>query len=141
MKKRSRRRHKNPARLTFFLDANVDGDLAAETIRQLGHNVVRCREVYPGKVDDVDIIPPVAREGWIYISKDLAVYTDKDERKILRESQVRGFLFGRGDLTKKEISSILCVAVPRIARLLKTKGRRGRGLLRRITPKGDLASL
>ncbi len=53
--------------MTFLLDHDVPDDIVY-SVRALGHEVVRLREVLPEETADIDVLAHANQRGWILIT-------------------------------------------------------------------------
>jgi hypothetical protein len=75
------------------------------------------RDHFAEAADDIDWLPEVSRRNWIILSKDQFNWL---EREAITNAKGRAFLLIWGSLSGDEQVSIICGALRRILRILKT---------------------
>ena len=97
---RSSRRQPDPAPPVFFLDRGLGKHHVANVFAAAGFTVMLMTEVFPDDgqhVGDDEWIRRVSAEGWIALTKDVAIVRDHTEA--LRRSSIRIFALPNSNLT------------------------------------------
>jgi hypothetical protein len=102
---------------TFFLDRALQSYALRDALVALGARVEMHRDYFEDDADDVDWLPEVTSRGWVILSKDQYNWL---ERRAIRNAGGRAFLLIQGSLPGQEQVAIICGALRRMLRILKT---------------------
>jgi predicted nuclease of predicted toxin-antitoxin system len=104
-------------RYTFFLDRALQSYALQDALKEMGARVEMHRDYFAEDAADVEWLPEVAERGWIILSKDQFNWL---ERQAILNANGRAFLLIQGSLPGEEQVSIICGAMRRILRILKS---------------------
>ena len=102
---------------TFFLDRALQSYALRDALVALGATVEMHRDYFEDNAPDVEWLPQVAAWGWIILSKD---QFNGIERRAVINANGRAFLLIQGSLPGAEQVAIICGALRRILRILKS---------------------
>jgi hypothetical protein len=102
---------KLPEPFTFFVDRALGKDVAPGALRAQGHQVVAGDEAFLQTATDVEWLPVVGQKGWVMLTKDRAIRTNRLEREALISNSVAAFMLTSGHLPGDEMARTFLAAM------------------------------
>lgn len=112
---------KLPEPPTFFLDRTLGKHIFASLLRAAGLSVKIHDDLFPPDARDVDWLTAAGDKNWVVVTNDRHIRYRPLELAALRASNVRTFVFTKGNLTAEEMAAIFLRAQPKILKMLRTK--------------------
>ena len=110
--------------VVFFLDRGLGRHLLADMLREAGHVVYPMADVYPDGLDqevgDDEWIERASAEGWIALTKDLAII--RDHQEALTNSTLRVFALNNANISGAEIVNRFSTNLNRILQRSRQRG-------------------
>jgi hypothetical protein len=110
----------DPRPFTFFVDRALGGLDVPSRLRSENYLVAVHDDHFPKDCRDVDWLPQVSGRGWIVLTKDKRIIRRELERRAIIDSNTAVFVLTAGDLKGSEQAEAFVLAMPRIARILRT---------------------
>lgn len=118
------KRQPDPRPILFFLDRGLGRHIIAEALRSAGHDVLTMAEVYPDgtdmSIEDPTWIRRAGREGWVALTKDLAIVLDHPDD--LEDTSLRVFAFNNANLPGPVMAERLLQHLNRILQRCRKPG-------------------
>ena len=118
------KRQPDPERVVFFLDRGLGRHIIADALREAGHHVLTMADVYPDgadmSIEDPIWIARAGREGWVALTKDLAIVLDHPDD--LAANNLRVFAFNNANLPGPVIAERLLQHLNRIQQRCRKPG-------------------
>lgn len=94
---------------------------APKALRSAGAIVHVHDDLFPQYTKDVDWIDPVAKNGWVILTRDESLAKNLDERERIRHSKARVFVLITKNISGQERATAFVLALPAMTHFLRTK--------------------
>jgi predicted nuclease of predicted toxin-antitoxin system len=103
--------------IIFFIDWSIGQRTVPEALRQAGAVVETHLDHFPQEAPDIEWLREVGLRGWVVLTKDVKISSRPWEVEAIARAGVRVFILVAGNLTSRQMASLLVGAVDRMERL------------------------
>lgn len=119
-----------PPEPIFVVDENMASS-GVEAIQEAGGTAVSLTDYFERGTQDVEFLPELGKYGQAFVTRDVAMRTNEQERRALAICPVHVFIVRGGGLKLEELKALLKLRFPKMRRHVLSHGT---PFLARVTP-------
>lgn len=100
-----------PENLVFFTDENLGRYIVPQALRHADAEVIAFHEKFASGTEDPVWLPEVAKNRWVFLTKDSKIRYRRNEMRALLSSGARSFVLVSANLPGPEIAQVFVKAL------------------------------